>query len=182
MQIKIINVEKAKGVSKGGKQYDYIDVTYKEGDKTASKKLFMNDPIGVKVLGFKNGDFVEMTQTKNGDFWEWTSVALSTPQDIVNSAPAGSATGAVVGAARQQSTYVPDDQKQLLIVRQNCVGNAVKFAEGDNRDVHQMFEIAKLMEDFVYGRYIPPKDQKEGFADLENNDIFDSGVDDYIPS
>lgn len=179
MQIKIINVEKAKGTSKAGKPYEFIDVTYKAGDKTESKKLFMNDPIGVQVMGFKNGDFVEMTQTKVGDFWNWTSVALSTPQDIVNSAPVQTQ-----GSTQTQKTaYVPDDQKQLLIVRQNCVGNAVKFFEGNpSPDVPGVLQVAALFEDYVYGRYIFPKDQKEGFADLENNDIFRDGVDDYIPS
>lgn len=149
MQIKIINVEKAKGTSKAGKPYEFIDVTYKEGDKTASKKLFMNDPIGVKVLGFKNGDFVEMTQTKNGDFWEWTSVALSTPQDIVNSAPAQTQ---VSVQQAQKTAYVPDDQKQLLIVRQNCVGNAVKFLEGESVSMEDLFVTAKAFEDYIYGR------------------------------
>jgi hypothetical protein len=154
MQIKIINVEKAKGIAaKTGKPYDYIDVTYKAGDKTESKKLFMNDPIGVQVMGFKNGDFVEMTQTKVGDFWNWTSVSLSTPQDIVNSAPAQTQ-----GAGQQtpKTTYVPDDQKQLLIVRQNCVGNAVKFHEGVDSDEHAVLKTAAVFENYIFGRYVVP--------------------------
>jgi hypothetical protein len=173
MQIKIINVEKAKGTSKAGKPYEFIDVTYKAGDKTESKKLFMNDPIGVQVMGFKNGDFVEMTQTKVGDFWNWTSVALNIQQDIVNSAP-GQPQGVV--QQTQKTSYVPDEQKQLLIVRQNCVGNAVKFHEGQNADEHAVLKTASVFENYIFGRYVVPTspDQHSPTTDTDFTNFDDS--------
>ena len=178
MQIKIINVEKAKGTSKAGKPYEFIDVTYKAGDKTESKKLFLNDPIGEQVLGFKNGDLVEMTQAKVGDFWNWTSVALCTPQDIVNSAPVTSQQSHSSPSATQKTAYMPDDQKQLLIVRQNCVGNAVKFHEGGVADEHAVLKTAAVFENYIFGRYVVPTSPDQ-HSPTTNTDF--SNVDDDIP-
>ena len=173
MLIKIINVAKAQGTSKAGKPYSYIDVTYKVGDKTESKKLFLNDPIATDVMSYKNGDTVEMTQAKEGDFWVWKTVS-KVDGDTTNSEQQETSTK----AAATKSTYIPDDQKQLLIVRQNCVGNAVKYHEGNVSTVHEVLKTASIFENYVFGRYLPPTSPDQHPATTDTDFV---ETDDEIP-
>ncbi len=81
-------------------------------------------------------------------------------------------------ATATKSSYIPDDQKQLLIVRQNCVGNAVKYHEGNVSTVHEVLKTASIFENYVFGRYLPPTSPDQHPATTDTDFV---ETDDEIP-
>lgn len=138
---------------KGG--YSVANVTYTDNGKNFSKKImsFANPAVFDAVKDAKQGDVFDVTVTKDGEYYNWSS-AKKLDKDTPEKAQAAPAAGRVLG-----SNYETADErklKQLYIIRQSSISNAIEFAKmrtpveepytpGDILDLAQQFV------DFVYG-------------------------------
>jgi hypothetical protein len=93
------------------------------------------------------GDVFYVVREKNeGGFWDWTNIEESPPEDEkpVNTAK----------PALKQSYDQKDDQKQLFIIRQSSLTNAVNtLAAGIDPDNVKV--VAQNYIDFVFGNNVP---------------------------
>ena len=122
IEIEVINIEVVStATKKGDKHYDLVTVTYKDltdGGKITGRKLF---PFGnsqaahAAVQKLVQGDVALVEMDKPGEYWEWISVTKSDG----NASPA-----ATVQTKGQSVSYNPDN-RQLLIMRQHAMMNAV---------------------------------------------------------
>lgn len=148
MRIKVTEVGQ---VTKEGTFYQY---TLKYVD-LANNKDFTRKMVGVKDAklsydAFKNakpGELYDVNVVKNENgFWVWETVAKI---DGDASGPAGFAVG-VAPAARTGTWETPEERarKQILIVRQSCLAQAVAFV-GNGTLVDDVIERAEQFEEWV---------------------------------
>lgn len=150
--IQIVSVDIGQGMTKTKKPYKFLDVVYKNKsyqDKIENKKIM---PFGSKEVmdtleTASKGDVFYVVREKNeGGFWDWTNIEESPPEDEkpVNTAK----------PALKQSYDQKDDQKQLFIIRQSSLTNAVNtLAAGIDPDNVKV--VAQNYIDFVFGNNIP---------------------------
>jgi len=147
-QITIIKAERNKA-PKGN--YQITEVAYRTEDgKTKGMKIYpfeAQKEIAEAFNGAQEGDMYNVQFQKNDrDFWEFKSVEkLGVKQ----------ATGGAV--SKQQ--WVPDEDKQRMIVSQNSVTNGVNFVlgtKGVKATMKDVLEAAAEFREFVYAK--PTKD------------------------
>lgn len=136
---------------KDGGSYQGCLLIYKDNkDGKIKDRAFHNNTfkynanLRSQLTSLKEGDWFVMEMEKNGEFWNVTSIN-KTEGKMSES------------RANQQSSNANSfDHKQDLIIRQNCVGNAVKYMELlGSKDktfvytVDEVVEIAKKFEEYV---------------------------------
>lgn len=136
---------------KDGGSYQGCLLIYKDNkDGKIKDRAFHNNTfkynanLRSQLTSLKEGDWFVMEMEKNGEFWNVTSIN-KTEGEMSES------------RANQQSSNANSfDHKQDLIIRQNCVGNAVKYLELlGSKDktfvftVDGVVEIAKKFEEYV---------------------------------
>ena len=122
-----------------------------------------------QLLAAKEGEVYEVEREKNAKgYWEWKSVTLSAAA-ATDAAPQTATSPTTRAAAlpkteRVGSWETPEERsaKQVYIVRQSSITNAIAFLkiEGDaGTEVKEVIAIAKEFENYVFG----------GVADLTND-------------
>lgn len=154
MQIKIKNVEVS---TPPGKKYQLAEVVYSDDrGETKTKKLlsFKNPAVFATIKDAKNGDSFDVTSEKIGDYWEWTAAS------VANSA----APTATKSVGQTRSTYeTPEERaaRQVLIVKQSCLAQAVAHTRDDNVDA--VLEKADRFVEWVFNN---PEVKTEQLDDL----------------
>lgn len=157
MLIDVVDVESGSRVTKTGKPYDTLTVTYKTLDKFTGKtevksKLLMPFGEGAQsvidaLTGAVKGSKYVIEQVKNANgYWDWTSVSVSTGEEE----PMVSTAKPTASAAAGRSNYeTPEERarRQVLIVRQSCIAQAVAF--GDTGSIEELLETAGKFEAWV---------------------------------
>lgn len=164
MQIEVLSTS----VEDKGK-YKQLEVAYKGGDGKVSSKKIMSfaAPDVFKILSSsKQGDAFDVTTVKNDKgYWDWTTL---TP---------GSGGGGVVKAAGSpapRSTYeTPEERanRQVLIVRQSSVSNAIEFYKLNAKkqpSVGDIVEVAQFFENYVFGKNTSPKSDG-GLSEMDDD-------------
>lgn len=154
MQIEVLSTS----VEDKGK-YKQLEVAYKGGDGKVSSKKIMSfaAPDVFKVLAnSKQGDFFDVTTVKNDKgYWDWTSATNGSASGFVKAATTSSPT--------PRSTYETAEERaarQVLIVRQSSVSNAIEFYKLNAKkqpSTQEIVEVAKFFEDYVFGKNTTPK-------------------------
>jgi hypothetical protein len=163
-QITILKVEK----ETSPKGYVVTNVSYKNAEgKVKGMKVFPFKEQASVAAAFSDaspGDVYEAAFRKNDkDFWEFAPTPTKTgATEKVSTASAGAA-----GAQRSGNWETTEERaaRQVMIVRQNCVGNAVALLtlQGDKKaTVATVTDIASQLEDFVMGRDRTQKTQQTG--------------------
>jgi hypothetical protein len=144
MQINIISV----AVSKV-KTYNVADVTYSDyRGETKTWKLFsFSNPATFAILkDAKAGESYEITTGKNDkDYTIWTGATKT-------QGPAAAAPAATVASGGKRE-WVPDADRQRLIVKQSCLAQAIAFANLTKPDVihtDDVLEVADIFVAYVY--------------------------------
>ena len=147
MRIDVKMVEVETKTSKTGKPYHVCEVTYKNdhGETKSYRHFDFVNPAMFKALSaLSKGDVVDVQTVKNEKGYPvWVEIGKGSTEPPEEKVAGG-----------KPRTFVPDEEKQKLIVRQSCLSNALKFA-----DLHKevgstlgdIFEFAGTMEQFVYG-------------------------------
>lgn len=163
MNITILSAVKSQGVSKAGKAYSYIELAYKGEDGQVKGKKIMpfGDSKGIHdtLAQATPGDVYSITAVKNEGtgYWDWTNATKTN----ATSGGANSATTSVASTATaSKSTYETAEErakKQVYIVRQSSLANAVAFyRESGDYSVEDVVNTAKQFEAYVFDTGTPP--------------------------
>lgn len=169
-QIQILNVTTT---TPAGKKYQVAEVAYKNLNKGAveGKKIlsFVNPDVFNTVSTASDGaQFTVTTEKDDKGYWQWTAISQggSVPQA---SAPA------TKGNASPKSTYeTPEEraQKQVYIVRQSSITNAIAFITATKKtaSVEDVLAVAKQFERFVFDVSLPDATSgSSSVADIEDD-------------
>ena len=166
MQISVINVDIGNATTKTGKDYKFLDLTYKNlsfQGKVESKKImpFGSKEVMATLETAQKGDVFTLMREKDKDgYWQWISIVQGDVQ--LETAPASS--GSAAPAARTtstasvspKSTYETAEErakKQVYIIRQSSISAAVALLKNDKKvaSVEEVVHTAKLFEAYVFG-------------------------------
>lgn len=154
----IVNVIATSTEDKG--KYKMMEVVYKNAEGKASTKKLMSftfPDVFKFFTSVKAGDNVSVTTVKNDKgFWDWTAASNSSGEEAVAKPAAGNAT--------PRSTYETAEERaarQVLIVRQSTISNAIEYYKMGSKkapSVQEILEVASLFENHVFGRKDKPND------------------------
>lgn len=165
MQVEVLSVS----VEDKGK-YKMAEVAYKGGDgKVTSKKLMsFNHPDVFKIFAdAKQGNVFQVESQKNDKgYWDWISASIGGA--VAKATP-------TAGNASPKSTYETAEERanrQVLIVRQSSLSNAVEFLGLNTKkvpSVQEVVEVATFFENYVFGKTSSPS--ADVMEDLESDII-----------
>lgn len=151
MCIQIISIDIGQGKTKTNKPYEFIDLVFKNKsfqDKVENKKImpFGNKEVFDVLQTAEKGDVYYISREKNdAGYWDWIHIEAQQPE---NTTPQHNAT------TTKQSYDQRDDQKQLFIIRQSSLTNAVNTLAA-SIDPDDVKTVAQNYIDFVFGYHIP---------------------------
>lgn len=163
MKIKVIAVEVGNAKTKNGKDYQFLEVTYKNlsfDNKTESKKLM---PFGAKEVftALKNaetGDVFTLLREKDNDgYWQWVGISAGDVEieqaGTATSAPAAAKPTGTVAAKSTFETPEERAKKQVYIVRQSSISAAIETLKTDKKapSKEEVLELATAYVDYVFG-------------------------------
>lgn len=167
MKIKVVAVEVANAKTKTNKDYQFLEVTYKNisfDNKTESKKIM---PFGSKEVFntlkvAENGDVFTLLREKDNDgYWQWVGIAAGDVaiEQTTTQASSGGAAAPAKAATPQaaKSTFeTPEERakKQVYIVRQSSISAAIDTLKTDKKapSKEEVVELAKYYESYVFGQ------------------------------
>ena len=155
-------------VKKGKQGYTKATVVYtdeKGENRTKSLMSFANPAVFDAIKDATQGDKYDVKAVKEGEYWNWAA-AVKMVADSVPGAYKAVSGGKVTGSNYE----TPDERKikQLYIIKQSSISNAIEFVKYSQRDgvepytVGDILDIAQEFVDFVYGN------QELGEMDTEN--------------
>ena len=161
MQVNVVDVSTLNThQAKNGRQYQSIEVMYKNDQGQAqSKKLmsFANPAVFKAAQAWQKGDVVHVSTEKDPNgYWQWTAVGSA---DAVTDTRSDTAAPAQAQASSTKtrvtgSNYETKDERaarQVMIVRQSSLANAVSTLAiaGSQASANDVISLAKLYEGYV---------------------------------
>jgi hypothetical protein len=154
MQIDIIDVGNVSTHSaKNGRQYQSVEITYKnpQGQAQTKKLMSFGAPEVFKIAQtWTKGDSINVATIKdNNGYWQWTKILAQGEAD-----PSVSTNSASKAPVSRGSNYETSDERakrQVMIVRQSSLSNAVATLaiQGSKATANDVITLAKLYEGFV---------------------------------
>jgi len=149
-QVKIqeVNVEKVNN-GKGGYEVANVNYLYKGEAKTTKIMSFSNPQVFKDVQKFA-GKTVSVDTTQNGKYTNWAKI------EVVASEDAPASTSKPTSTPTRSTYETPEEraQRQLMIVRQSSISNALTYLGQVNNEepasVDYVLGIAQQFVDFVY--------------------------------
>lgn len=159
MVIKVVDVEVNKAMTKTNKPYEFLEIQFKNmtfDGKAEAKKVM---PFGAKEVfatlkDAKKGDVFTILREKNdGGFWEWVGIAQGEVE--IESTNKGEAAVKPATTAAPKSNFETAEERakrQVLIVRQSCLSNAIEFLNHNNKNyTHALVtDVANVFFDYVF--------------------------------
>lgn len=155
-QVKIqeVNVEFVKN-GKNGYEVANVNYIYK-GEAKTTKIMSFSNPQVFKDVQKLVGKTVEVDTTQNGKYTNWAK--LTPVADSPDQQPSVGGKSDVVKSTAVRSTYeTPEEraQRQLMIVRQSSISNAIEALKVTDKDadlltIENILEVAQQFVDFVY--------------------------------
>lgn len=141
----------------GPRKYKVADVTYTWNGNNRKQRVmsFANPDVFKTLSGINSPVSAEVETTKNAKGYdEWAKITLGSAPVV----PAASAAKAVGGKVMGSNYETSEERakRQLMIVRQSSISNAIDFIKLDAHpvqaaDMGTVLGIAQQMVDFVYG-------------------------------
>lgn len=127
------------------KNYFYVPVVYDEDGKEVSKKIFSFQEKAYNVVkSAKEGETFDVTLEKNKNgYWEWSSVEKA--------GNAGETPKVAPGRAGTFETSEERARRQILIVRQSSIAQAVAYFNGAvvPPELERVLDVAAQFEAWV---------------------------------
>jgi hypothetical protein len=163
MQVNVVDVSSLNThQAKNGRQYQSIEVMYKnEQGQAQSKKLmsFANPAVFKAAQDWAKGDVVHVSTEKDANgYWQWTAVGTAeTTTDNRGDTATAAPTQAKAATRVSGSNYETKEERadrQVMIVRQSSLSNAVATLaiEGSKASANDVISLAKLYEGYVLGQ------------------------------
>jgi hypothetical protein len=148
----------------GPKGWSLATVTYlKDGEQRRQNVVSFSNPAVYKAVQQHIGEEVEVSITKNAKGYdEWAAVspteggatrqvATATTANVTGSQNASSSGTRVTGS--NYETPAERARRQVLIVRQSSLSNAIDFIKATNQEINsneELFALAQQFVDFVF--------------------------------
>ncbi len=148
-------------VNTGKKPYSVAVVTYTtdRGDNKEKKIMsFSNPAVFAAVSKIKNPTVVEV-ENDGAPYYNWTQLKIANDE-----APRAAASGAT-SVKVATSTYETAEErkiKQLYIIRQSSITNALTYLKDEDSSVDEVLTVAQKFVDFVYGNKFEEMDPVDG--------------------
>jgi hypothetical protein len=179
--ISVVSVDKT---TPPGKKYSVLEVMYKNQsfqNKAEEKKLnsYYDKPVFEILQDANKGDVFTISRQKDDSgFWKWVGITQGEGATGKPQSGTGSQTSTSGTASR---TYVADDVKQVMIIRQSSISSAVNLINGRGPEamkgvdcVQAVLDTAKKFESFVLGKDAEtPKENKAALPAELDDDLGD---------
>ena len=135
--------------------------------KTDGKKMidiYTDKKVYSELSTAKPGSMYTVTRQKNDKgYWEWTALEPLLEAPVTSPATEG-APRSTAKTERVGSWETPNERamRQVYIVRQSSIANAVEFLKGTAADTDEILLVAKKFENYVFG---------DGIAGLVSDDL-----------
>ena len=149
MQIEIIDVSAPQ--TPAGKKYKFIEIAYKKDGAMEGKKLmdFANPAVFKQAQEFKKGDIIEVRTVKNEKgYWDWAG--FTAPGEAGAQAPAERAVGTAPKTVSNYETKEERAARQVLIVRQSSLSNALTALNGKKFETKDVLALAEEFAGWVF--------------------------------
>lgn len=157
--IKIIAVEQQTAKASTGKDYELVEVTYKNKsfqDKVEVKKhnQYGNKDVFNALKKAEPGEVYTVSREKDAKgYWQWVGI---TEGEDAQPAASQAPSKATIATPAPKSTYeTPEERakKQVYIVRQSSITAAITILKTDKKNptVDEVLDIAKKFENYVFG-------------------------------
>lgn len=150
VNVKITTVPTAKG------SYQKAEVAYKRDGKLEGKPIvsYNHKNVFEVISKAREGEFYDVTTEKNDKgYWDWTNATSSTG---VKSGTSQDSTNGAVGKTVRSTYETPDERaaKQVYIVRQSSISNAIEFhgIHKNKVSVSNIIETAREFEAYVFSK------------------------------
>jgi hypothetical protein len=161
MKIKVTAVSVKSAKTKGGKDYEFLDLDYRNlsfDDKAEAKKImpFGSKEVFATLKNSSNGDvFTVLREKDDAGYWQWIGIASGDVQ-IERASSGATAAPAKAATPAPKSTFeTPEERakKQIYIVRQSSISAAIDTLKTDKKSptVEEVLAVAKQYEQFVFG-------------------------------
>jgi len=177
MEIVIIDVGSVNTHSaKNGRQYQSLEITYKNDQGQAqSKKLmsFAAPEVFKTAQGWTKGDAINVSTEKDANgYWQWKKILGAGEQDTATQSTPSSTNSSTRVSGSNYPTMEERAQTQAYIIKQSSLSNAVATLNiKGTKDLTESPEgaviaLAKLYENYVFG-IEPKKDLQDIDDDLD---------------
>lgn len=141
-------------IVKGRNSYNkmVISYSYQGQSKTQQIMSFANPSVYAAIPGFKEGDSLDVEITKNdAGYNTWASVKLSEGATSAASAPSAGTKGNTPVARSTYETPEERAKKQVYIIKQSCLAQAVAAVGeiGPDGDTDHYISMAQQFVDWV---------------------------------
>ena len=179
MLIKIVSIDAELKTAKNGKTYKALTVVYKNREGKIETKTI--NPFGpgqntVSILSeATTGQYYEVQTVKNdAGYWDWVDPRVTDGQAASSPAAPSPASRASSGGENRFETSEERAKKQVYIVRQSSLSNAVEtLAVGSKTalDPKKVIEVARMYEAYVFDTAIEEPAQATKASDFTDDDI-----------
>lgn len=159
MKIQVVNVDVQEGKTKANKPYEFLDVMFKNlsfDNKAESKKImpFGSKEVFATLKTAQKGDVFTIVREKDdAGYWQWISI-LEGDQQVETAKGTPAAAAKQTTAAPRSNFETPEEraQRQVLIVRQSCLSNAVEYLNHNKKNYTQedLTAFASDLVDWVF--------------------------------
>lgn len=166
MKIQVVNVDVQEGKTKTNKPYEFLDVMYKNlsfDNKAEAKKImpFGSKEVFATLKSAQKGDVFTIVREKDdAGYWQWISI-LEGDQEVETAKPAGAGAATKAATAPRSNFETPEEraQRQILIVRQSCLSNAVEYLNHNKKNYTQddLFAVASNFFSWVFEQPVAAK-------------------------
>lgn len=186
MEIQILSISKEKKQTKAGKDYDGLEVAYKNlrDGAVVGKKLtpfFDSGPIYKALEHAQPGEVYTITQEKRlnesdkKEYWTWLAATksngvVSQPTlTATNPQPVQTTQGITTAVKSNYETSEERAKKQVFIIRQSSISNAIDTLSVGSKHVSpdQVIDVAEKYYNYVINGIEVPRD---GVVELQQMD------------
>ena len=159
MKIKIVATEVQRAKTKTGKDYEFVEVTYKNlsfDGKVESKKhnQYGDKTVFNTLKDASPGDEIVIQRKKDdAGYWQWVGIGEGDAAPATNKPTGGVVTASNPAPKSNWETPEERAKKQLYIVRQSSIGHAIETLKTDKKSpsVDEVLHVAKIYEQYVFG-------------------------------
>ena len=147
INIQVIDVQEDKGTTRNGKPYNLLNVTYKnqEGKVDSKKVMEWDRDVFPRLQGAQKGEVFSISREKNEKgYWDWKEASRQDGAMEIKPANTQPATRPQYESAEERA------QRQVWIVRQSCLAQAVAYTQGNKFSVDEVLDVAIQFEEHIF--------------------------------
>lgn len=167
-----------------GKKFQVLELTFKNlsfQGKTDTKKIngYYEKAAFAALQDAPMGAVFTVDRKKEGEYWQWIGATQGGAAPVGKSSQT-SGSGSSAGNSTGR-TFVADDVKQVMIVRQSSLSTAAKALEGKEPNAGSLISFAKELEAYVLGTDAKKEETAEAVKPAKAKTELPDEFDDDIP-